>query len=155
MSECCIKVESIAHNSSTAEICLNFVPWVINGSTDQPKRPAKKDILFTHRPLGIDCSGQDGTAVMGQLSRVFFFLGFALVARMKVSILMDSEEGNPRARWFPERVRNFEDVVVVERVLRFSHAANAGVDTNWVSWSDFDRWTWTYLWLGFAHVEEL
>lgn len=28
-----------------------------------------------------------------------FFLGFA---RMKVSILMDSEEGNPRARWFLE-----------------------------------------------------
>eukprot|EP00434_Breviolum_minutum_P034866 symbB.v1.2.030863.t2/scaffold3521.1/size54890/8 len=42
----------------------------------------EQDILFTHRPLGIDCSGQD--------------------------------------------------VVVVERVLRFSHAANAGVDTNWV-----------------------
>ncbi len=64
---------------------------------------------------------------------------------------MDSEEGNPRAGF-----GNFEDLVVVERVLRFSHAANAGVDANWVSWSDFDRtWTWTYLWLRFAYVEEL
>lgn len=85
-----LKVESIAHNSSTVEICLNFVPWVINGSTDQPSDLPKR--IF-YSPIVLWAL----TAAVRTGQLFWFFLGFA----RKASILMDSEEGNP-APWFPE-----------------------------------------------------
>lgn len=85
----------------TVEICLNFVPGVINGSTDQSTEATCQKGYSIHPPSfghWLQRSGRDSCD--GTVEPCFdFFLGFA---RMKVSILMDSEEGNPRARWFLE-----------------------------------------------------